>query len=104
MELIHKPFKVSHPPTRRVWRPRLNNHGQKKPSFVKIRPPKIRITSKGVKLINVGATVGGKNARFNLSRKRISASAGVPGASFNTRRGCLLSPFTLHGSRFKRRC
>jgi hypothetical protein len=40
--------------------------------------------------------------RLNVSRSGPSISAGVPGATFNTRRGCLFSPFTLARRLFRR--
>jgi hypothetical protein len=61
---------------------------------IKIRRPQIRIGKKGVKLSIVGLSLGGKGARVNVSRKGASATVGVRGARYNTRRGCLLSPFT----------
>jgi hypothetical protein len=76
---------------------------KKKSSFLKIRKPALRVTSKGVKLTNIGASLGGKNARINLSRKGVSATVGTPGASLNTRRGCLLSPVTLIEGWLRRR-
>ena len=76
---------------------------KKKSSFLKLRKPSLRITSKGVKLTNIGASLGGKNARLNLSRKGVSATVGTPGASMNTRRGCLLSPLTLIERLFRRK-
>jgi hypothetical protein len=74
----------------------------KKGSWIKLRKPRLRLTRKGLKVENVGATVGGKGARINLSRSGVSASGGVPGATYNTRRGCMLSPFTLLGQLFRR--
>jgi hypothetical protein len=41
--------------------------------------------------------------RLNVSRSGPSISAGVPGANFNTRRGCLISPVTLARRLFARR-
>ena len=76
---------------------------KKKAGLLKIRRPKLRITSKGIKWTNVGASIGGKNARFNISRKGVSATVGTRGATLNTRRGCLLSPFTLLQSLFRRK-
>lgn len=61
----------------------------------KIRKPQLRITKKGVRLTNVGATIGGKHARLNVGRKGVSTSVGTRGASLNTRRGLTLSPWTL---------
>ena len=49
------------------------------------------------------ARVGGKNVGVNVSSKGVSTSAGVRGATYNTRRGCLLSPFTWLGMLFRRR-
>ena len=76
---------------------------KKKSGLIKLRRPKLRITAKGIKLVNVGATIGGKHARFNVSRQGVNATIATPGASLNTRRGCLLSPLTLIESLFKRK-
>lgn len=70
---------------------------------MKIRKPKIAIGKKGVKLTNIGASIGGKGGRVNLSRKGVSATVGTKGASYNTRRGCILSPLTWLGWIFKRK-
>jgi hypothetical protein len=75
----------------------------KKSSLIKLRKPRLRLTSKGLKVQNVGVTVGGKSARVNVTPSGSSVSVGVPGATYNTRRGCLLSPFTLVDRLFKRR-
>lgn len=74
----------------------------RKSSLIRLRKPKIRITARGIKLVNLGATIGGKHARLNLSPRGVSATVGTPGASLNTRRGCLLSPFTLVERLFRR--
>ena len=76
---------------------------KKKSGLIKLRQPKIRITPKGVKVTNVGATIGGKNARFNVSRQGVTASVGVSGARYNSRRGCVISPFTLLAGLFRRK-
>ena len=47
---------------------------------IKIRRPQIRIGKKGVRLANVGLSLGGKGARVNVSRKGASATVGrAPG-------------------------
>ena len=75
----------------------------KKPNLIRLRKPKIRLTAKGIKLVNLGASIGGKHARINLSSQGVSATVGTPGASLNTRRGCMLSPFTLLARLFRRK-
>jgi len=57
---------------------------------MKIRKPRITIGKKGVGLSNIGASVGGKNARVNIGRKGLSGTVRAGGASFNTRKGCSL--------------
>jgi len=71
--------------------------------LIRFRPPRIRISAKGVKIVKPSARVGGKNVGVNVSSKGVSTSAGVRGATYNTRRGCLLSPFTWLGMLFRRR-
>ena len=75
----------------------------KKGSLIKLRKPRLRLTRKGLKVQNVGVTVGGKSARVNVTPSGSSVSVGVPGATYNTRRGCLLSPFTVIDRLFRRR-
>lgn len=55
--------------------------------FFKIRKPRLRIGKKGVKLEGGGVSVGGKNARVNLSKSGASVSGGVGKARYNSRRG-----------------
>lgn len=68
-----------------------------------IRPPKIRISGKGIHLVKPSVSVGGKGLRMNLGRRGPSVTVGSRGASYNTRRGCLLSPFTWVGWLFGRK-
>ena len=75
----------------------------KKSSLIKLRKPRLRLTRKGLKVQNVGVTAGGKSARVNVPPSGSSVSVGVPVATYNTRRGCLLSPFTLFDRQFRRR-
>jgi len=71
--------------------------------LIRIRMPRLRITTKGVKVVKPSARVGGRNVGINVSSKVASASVGTRGATYNTRRGCLLSPFTWLGMLFRRR-
>jgi hypothetical protein len=75
----------------------------KKSSLFKIRMPSIRIGRKGPRLTNVGASIGGKDSRVNISRQGVSTTVGVPGVHYNTRRGCLISPAVLFRGLFKKR-
>lgn len=75
----------------------------KKASWIKIRRPRLRITSKGIRWVNTGVSIGGKAGRVNISRQGVNTTIGGPGASYNTKRGCLLSPFTWLGMLFGRK-
>ena len=76
----------------------------KKRGFWRIRWPTIRLGRRGLRTVGPSATLGaGGPVRLNVSRSGPSISAGVPGATFNTRRGCLFSPFTLARRLFRRR-
>ena len=75
----------------------------KKTSLIHIRKPQIRVTSKGLRLTKPTISVGTKSDHLNLSAKGPSVTVGVPGATLNTRRGCLLSPVTLVARLFKRK-
>jgi hypothetical protein len=69
-----------------------------------IRWPRIRVSKKGkVSVVNAGVSLGNKNARINVGRQGVSTSVGVPGARLNSRRGLLLSPFTLLARLFRRK-
>jgi hypothetical protein len=74
----------------------------KKPSLIRIRKPQIRINTKGIRLTKPTVSIGTKSDHINLSAQGPSVTVGVPGATVNTRRGCLLSPVTLLGRLFKR--
>jgi hypothetical protein len=73
------------------------------PKGLKIRLPKIRITPKGVKVTKPSVKIGGKTSGVNISSKGVSATVGTRGATYNTRAGCLLSPFTFLASLFKKK-
>jgi len=76
----------------------------KKRGFWRIRWPTIRLGRRGLRTVGPSATLGaGGPVRLNVSRSGPSISAGVPGANFNTRRGCLISPVTLARRLFARR-
>lgn len=53
---------------------------------VSVRKPKLRVTSKGVKLSKPSARIGGKSG-INISSKGISASTRTPIGTFNSRTG-----------------
>lgn len=74
----------------------------KKLSLIHIRKPQIRITTKGIRLTKPTVSVGTKTDHINLSARGPSVTLGVPGATVNTRRGCLISPVTLLARLFKR--
>lgn len=67
---------------------------------MRFRKPRIGIGKKGIKIKNIGVRLGGKRSGINLSRKGVSASAGIGGTSYNTRRGL---SFGLGGGRPKAR-
>lgn len=69
----------------------------------RIRGPKIRLTGKGLKVSRPSVRIGGVTSGVNISSKGVSGTVGTRGASYNTRRGCALSPFTLLGRLFGRR-
>ena len=75
----------------------------KKPSLIHIRKPQIRITSKGIRFTKPSISIGTRSDHINLGASGPSVTVGVPGATVNSRRGCILSPFTLLGRLFKRR-
>lgn len=60
---------------------------------MRIRKPRVRISSKGVRVTNVGARIGTHRAGINVSRRGISSSLSGKGWSYNTRRGFSLNPF-----------
>lgn len=71
---------------------------------IRRRGPQIRLTKNGVRVTRPTISVGTKAVRVNLgSRSGPSLTTGAPGLSYNTRRGCIISPFTLLGNLFKRR-
>jgi len=75
----------------------------KKRGFWRIRWPTLRLGRRGLRTVAPSATLGNGPVRLNVSRSGPSISAGVPGATFNTRRGCFFSPFTLARRLFRRR-
>jgi hypothetical protein len=75
----------------------------KKPSLIHIRRPQIRLTSKGLRWTKPSVSVGTKSDHINLSASGPSVTVGVPGATVNSRRGCVISPVTLLSRLFKRR-
>jgi len=70
---------------------------------IRRRGPQIRLTSRGIRVTKPSISIGTKTARVNLSGSGPSISVGGRGATYNTRRGCILSPFTLLGNLFRRR-
>lgn len=65
----------------------------------RVRKPRLRISKRGkVSLSGGGISVGGRNARINLSKSGVSTSFGVPGIRYNSRRG-----LTVGGGRRARR-
>lgn len=55
--------------------------------FFRVRKPRLRMTKKGLKLSGGGVSIGGKNARVNVSKSGTSFSGGVGKARYNSRQG-----------------
>jgi hypothetical protein len=62
---------------------------RRKKKLVTIRRPKIRVTSKGVKVTRPTARIGRK-AGVNISTKGVSASVRTKHGTVSTRKGCPL--------------
>jgi hypothetical protein len=59
---------------------------RRKKKLIKIRKPKMRLTSKGIKVTRPSARIGGK-AGVNISSKGVSASARTRRGTISTRKG-----------------
>lgn len=59
---------------------------RRKKKLIKIRKPKMRLTSKGLKVTRPSARIGGK-AGVNISSKGVSASARTRRGTISTRKG-----------------
>lgn len=70
--------------------------------LIHIRKPRIRISRKGVKIVKPSARIGGKTG-VNVSRRGVSASARIPGATVSTRTGVTLGGRGFGGRRRKRK-
>lgn len=68
---------------------------RRKKKLISVRKPKLRITSKGVKVTAPSARIGGK-AGLNLSKSGVSASVRTKHGTFNSKRG-----FTRRSSSWK---
>jgi len=72
---------------------------RRKKKLISIRKPKLRITSKGVKVTKPSARIGGK-AGVNISSKGVSASVRTKHGTVSTRKGrsgCACCPLMLLG-------
>lgn len=67
--------------------------------LLKIKGPKIRFTSKGIKVSKPTARIGGK-AGINFSTKGVSASVRTKAGTASTRRGVSFNFFGLFSSLF----
>lgn len=61
--------------------------GKRRRKLIKVTGPKLRLTSKGVKLRAPRARVGGK-VGLNISKSGMSGSVRTGLGSYNTKRGC----------------
>lgn len=59
---------------------------KRRKKLVKVIGPKLRITSKGLRVQAPRARIGGK-AGFNVSKSGVSASVRTPIGTFNSKRG-----------------
>lgn len=64
---------------------------RRKKKLITTRSPRIRLTSKGVKLIKPSVRIGGK-AGANLSSRGVSASLRTHAGSVSTSRGITFAP------------
>jgi hypothetical protein len=63
---------------------------KRKKKLIQIRKPKVRLTSKGIKVTKPTARAGDK-AGINISSKGISASLRTKHGTVSTRRGCSIA-------------
>ena len=66
----------------------------KKNKLLHFRLPKLRFSTRGVKLQRPTMRVGGK-AGMNVSSQGVSGSVRAKGVSVSTKRGCLFSPLSF---------
>lgn len=64
--------------------------------LVSMRKPRMRVTSKGVKISKPSVRIGRK-AGINISSKGISASVRTKAGTASTKWGCSLNPLKLFG-------
>lgn len=57
--------------------------------LIKIRKPKVRITTKGVRVSKPSARIGGKTG-LNISSQGVSGSVRTGMGTYNTKKGCSL--------------
>ena len=74
----------------------------RKSKLFSIRGPRLRVTSKGVKISKPTARIGRK-AGINISSKGISASYRSKAGSISTRRGSTLNPLRWIINLFRRK-
>jgi hypothetical protein len=75
---------------------------KRKKSITTVHSPRLRITSKGVKLNKPSARIGGK-AGVNVSSRGVSASLRTSAGTISTRQGITLNPISWLRRLFNRR-
>ena len=68
--------------------------GKRKRKLIKVRKPKVKLTSKGIKVTKPSARIGGR-AGFNISSKGVSASARTKAGTASSRKGRSTGLFAL---------
>lgn len=58
-----------------------------------VRSPRIRLTSRGIRVTRPSVSIGGKGARINISSRGISEAVSTSSVSYNTRRGLMVNVF-----------
>jgi len=71
---------------------------KRKSKLITVRKPRVRITSKGIKVTRPTARIG-KEVGVNVSSKGVSASARTKRGTVSTRKGCSLKgcPLSMIG-------
>ncbi len=55
--------------------------------LITMRKPKLRVTSKGIKVTKPSYRIGGRKSGINISSKGVSYSTRTPFGTYNSRRG-----------------